>query len=516
MISASDREADASPAIELRNISKRFGDVRANRNVSLSVRRGEIHGIVGENGAGKSTLMSILYGFYQADEGEIFVGGQQRQIRSPSDAIAAGVGMVHQHFMLVEPFTVIENVMLGVEGGPVITRNRRRVRAELQQFEADYSLDVSQDELIRNLPVGVRQRVEILKALYRRADILILDEPTGVLTPAEADDLFRILGALRKEGKTVILITHKLREIMAITDAVTVMRRGEVVSTMRTAQTTQEELASQIVGRAVSRTLRPSRSIPGELLLDVRHLEFVDKTGVRRLKDVSLSLRAGEILGVAGVSGNGQTELLAVLSGIVHATGGDILIKGRSVGEIAGANARTFRDSGIGHIPEDRQRDGLVMQFDASECAILGAQDDSAFNGRVLSSRTTILDHARHLMEAYDVRPPDPLLKASNFSGGNQQKLVVGREVERDPSILLVGQPTRGVDIGAIEQIHRRMLKLRESGKGLLLVSVELEEICALADRVIVMFDGMIVGEVAGEDADERVLGLMMAGVRPN
>jgi simple sugar transport system ATP-binding protein len=506
--------AGAPPAIELRGINKSFGPVKANQDVSLTIAPGTIHGIIGENGAGKSTLMSILYGFYEADSGEILVNGQVQRITSSSDAIAAGIGMVHQHFMLVEPFTVLENVILGAEGGALLAGGKARARAELQRLEREYTLEVPVDAVVGDLPVGLQQRVEILKALYRGADTLILDEPTGVLTPQEADHLFRILAALRAQGKTVILITHKLREIMAITDAVTVMRQGRVVANVATRETSREQLAELMVGRKVLLRVDKTPARPGQTLMEVRGLDVVDGQGVRRVKDVSFALRAGEIVGIAGVSGNGQSELLAALAGMVRPAKGDIMVGGTALSSLPRVDAGTLRALGVGHVPEDRHRDGLVTAFTAAECAILGHHADPAYNGAVMTDGRKVLAHCERLMKDYDVRPPNPYLKAANFSGGNQQKIIVGREVERDPKVLLVGQPTRGVDIGAIEAIHRRLVALRDSGKAILLVSVELDEIRSLADRILVMFDGMIVGEVAAEGASEQSLGLMMAGVQ--
>ena len=501
------------PAVELIGIDKRFGTVHANRNVNLRAEVGSIHGIVGENGAGKSTLMSILYGFYQADRGEMRVRGQRVRITSPRDAIDAGVGMVHQHFMLVDPFTVLENVMLGAEGGPLLARGREEAARALEALEREYALDVPLDGVVGELPVGIQQRVEILKALYRGADTLILDEPTGVLTPQEAEHLFRILGALRDQGKTVLLITHKLKEIMSVTDRVAVMRRGEMVADRETAKTTREELAELMVGRKVLLRVDKTPAKPERALLAVEDLRVVDRRGVERLKSVSFQVRAGEILGIAGVAGNGQSELLAALSGITAPASGRILIDGQPVP--TGTDPHGMRRLGMAHVPEDRLRDGLVPPFEARENIILGYHDDPRYNTGPLFDRATIRQSCLQEMQAYDVRPSDPELPAANFSGGNQQKLVVAREVERDPAVLLVGQPTRGVDIGAIEFIHRRLVALRDSGKAIVLVSVELDEIMSLADRILVMFDGRIAGEMDQEAADERVIGCMMAGVGP-
>lgn len=505
-----------APAIALTGIEKRFGPVHANKDIHLTVERGTIHGIIGENGAGKSTLMSILYGFYEADAGEIAVNGVPVAIRNSDDAIAAGIGMVHQHFMLVDPFTVLENVMLGAEGGALLAHGRDTVRAELHRLEREYTLEVDPDATVGDLPVGLQQRVEILKALYRGADILILDEPTGVLTPQEADHLFRILGSLREQGKTVILITHKLREIMAITDSVSVMRQGEMVAHRRTAETDREELAELMVGRKVLLRVDKKPAEPGHTVLQVDGLDVTDGMGVRRVKDVSLTVRAGEIVGIAGVSGNGQSELLAALGGIMAPSKGTVEIDGVPVPTNGKADGRMLRRMGLGHVPEDRQREGLVTAFQANECSILGYQDDRDFNGPVLMRRPAILERAQTEMNDYDVRPPNPFLKAANFSGGNQQKIIVAREMERDPKLLLVGQPTRGVDIGAIEFIHRRLIAMRDAGAAVLLVSVELDEIMSLSDRILVMFDGYIVGEVTPAEATEQMLGLMMAGIDPS
>lgn len=501
-----------APAIELIGIDKRFGHVHANRNINLWVGKGTIHGIVGENGAGKSTLMSILYGFYHPDAGEIRVDGKPVAIRNSDDAIAAGIGMVHQHFMLVEPFTVLENVMLGVEGGPLLKGGIAHVRSELQRLEREYSLEVDPDAVVEELPVGLQQRVEILKALYRGADTLILDEPTGVLTPPEADHLFRILAQLRAQNKTIILITHKLREIMAATDAVSVMRRGEIVATRTTAKTTPEELAELMVGRRVLLRVEKKPVEPGRPLLQVENLGLVDAKGVRRFSEVSFSVRAGEIVGIAGVAGNGQSELLEVLAGIRRATVGSMRLEGEPVRVMTEADPAKMRERSLAHVPEDRHRMGLVMSFEEWENAFLGYQGDPHFLNGPLLDIPAMRDDARKRIEQYDIRPPDCRLKTANFSGGNQQKIVLARELERNPSVLLVGQPTRGVDIGAIEFIHRQLVAMREAGKAILLVSVELDEIRSLSDRVLVMCDGRIVGEMPPEASDADI-GMLMAGI---
>jgi simple sugar transport system ATP-binding protein len=504
--------APVPPAIELVGIDKRFGPVHANKNINLSVAKGTIHGIVGENGAGKSTLMSILYGFYHPDAGEIRVDGKTVAIHSSDDAIAAGIGMVHQHFMLVEPFTVLENVMLGAEGGVLLKQGIAKVRAELQRLEREYALEVDPDAVVGELPVGLQQRVEILKALYRGAETLILDEPTGVLTPAEADHLFRILKQLRAQNKTIILITHKLREIMAVTDDVSVMRRGEIVASRTTAETTPEQLAELMVGRRVLLRIEKKPVVPGRPLLQVENLGHVDPRGVRRFSEVSFEVRAGEIVGIAGVAGNGQSELLEVLSGIRHATVGRVLLDGEPIPVMTRTDPAALRGRRLAHVPEDRHRMGLVVAFEEWENHALGYHGDPAFqHGPVLDIRAMRND-ARAKIEQYDIRPPNCRLKTANFSGGNQQKIVLAREFERDPLVLLVGQPTRGVDIGAIEFIQRQLLAMREAGKAILLVSVELDEIRALSDRILVMCDGRITGECELE-ADEREIGMLMAGM---
>lgn len=497
-----------APAVELRAICKSFGPVVANDRVDLLVEGGTIHGIIGENGAGKSTLMNILYGYYQADSGTILIDGEPRRIARPIDAIRAGIGMVHQHFMLVEPFTVLENLLLGAEGGALLGAGERRLRAELARLAREHGLEVDPDARVGDLPVGLQQRVEILKALCRGARVLILDEPTGVLTPQEADELFRILAALRAQGRTVLLITHKLREIMAATDRVSVMRGGRMVAHRRTAETSRQELAELMVGRRVQ--LRPDKAParPGRPVLEVRDLEVKDDRGVPRVKGVSFAVRAGEIVGVAGVAGNGQTELLEAIAAIRRPHGGEIRLAGRPLDRVAGGRPR-----GVGHVPEDRLRMGLAASFAAAENAILGYHRRQDYSSNGLMRRRHIVRTCADWLERYDIRPRSPGLPAIAFSGGNQQKLVVAREFEHDPDLLLVGQPTRGVDIGAIEFIHARLVAMRDAGKAVLLVSVELDEILALADRILVMFDGRIVGEVAGEAADERRIGLLMAGV---
>ncbi|UUP17745.1 ABC transporter ATP-binding protein [Nitratireductor thuwali] len=502
----------AEAAIEIAGINKRFGAVHANRDIDLKIEAGTIHGIIGENGAGKSTLMSIIYGFYQADSGEIRVGGKTVQIQSSSDAIALGIGMVHQHFMLVHNFSVLENVILGAESAPLLGTSIVRARGELERLERDYGLEVDPDAIVEELPVGLQQRVEILKALYRGADILILDEPTGVLTPPEADHLFRILRQLKNEGKTIVLITHKLREIMAVTDNVSVMRQGAMVATRKTAETTVEELAELMVGRRVLLRVEKGEAKPGELLLSVQGLTVRDSRGVTMVDNVSFDVRAGEIVGIAGVAGNGQSQLLETITGIRKAVSGTVTLDGAPVDLTGEADPADLRRRGMAHVPEDRHYMGLVLPFEESENAILGYHGQEKYLKGPFLDVEAIRADARDKIEKYDIRPRDCRLKTANFSGGNQQKIVLARELEQDPKVLIVGQPTRGVDVGAIEFIHKRLIDMRDQGKAVLLVSVELDEIRSLSDRILVMFAGRIVGE-RDPDASEGELGLLMAGV---
>ena len=506
--------AIADYAIELKGISKRFGAVKANHNIDLRVARGTIHGIVGENGAGKSTLMSILYGFYQADSGTIHINGEPVDINSSRDAIAAGIGMVHQHFMLVETFSVLENIMLGAETHALLSRSANDARDKLQQLADDYQLSVNLDALVSSLPVGEQQRTEILKALYRRAQILILDEPTGVLTPQEADQLFRVLDALRGQGVTIILITHKLREIMDITDTVSVLRQGEMIDHLNTRDTSMSELAELMVGRKLeTRNYHRTSPLPKDtpLGIEVSNLGVVDKQGKKRINGLSFNVRRGEIVGVAGVAGNGQSMLLEVLSGITELTSGSFVINGQNVSADHPVNPSQMRELGVQHVPEDRLKLGIVKAFTAAESSVLGYQRSAKFNLRGLLRLDIIKNVCVQLMHGLDVRPGNPHLKSASFSGGNQQKLILARELDKSPEVLLVGQPTRGVDIGAIELIHEKIADMRDIGCAVLLVSVELDEIMALADRIIVMFEGAIVAEVAGTDANKTQLGLMMA-----
>lgn len=506
--------SSAPLALELKGVSKSFGLIRANRDIDLAVKPGSIHGIIGENGAGKSTLMNIIYGMHARDEGEIFVAGEPVNVRSSADAISHGIGMVHQHFMLVPTFTVLENVMLGTEGGVLLKDGKQAARDRIVELSERYNLRVDPDALVGELNVGQRQRVEIVKALKGGANILILDEPTGVLTPQEAEQLFEIIRVLKERGVSVLLITHKLAEIMAITDTVSIMRQGEMVGHRETARTSPDELAEMMVGRKVLLEVDRTPANPGEVRFSSKGLGYTSPAGVVELEDINFEVRTGEILGVAGVSGNGQTQLMEVLAGMRHLTTGSINILGTEVTAADRTDPKTIRNLGVGHIPEDRHHHGLVLTFEARENMVLGFHDtDLAGTGRLLDP-AAMQANCEARMADFDVRPGNPRLPAKNFSGGNQQKIVIAREFSAHPGVLLVGQPTRGVDVGAIEFIHKQLLALRDAGCAILLVSVELDEIMSLSDRIMVLCDGQNVGIVEAAAADRQTLGLMMAGQR--
>ena len=499
----------------MRGICKRFGAVQANQDVNLTVPAGTVHGIVGENGAGKSTLMSILYGFYHADAGSIEVEGRPVKITGSREAIALGIGMVHQHFMLVDTLSALDNVMLGAEPHWRLDTARAQVRTQLEALMRDTGLRVNLDAVVEDLPVGECQRLEILKALYRGARILILDEPTAVLTPQEILTLFDTLRQLRARGTTVLLITHKLKEIMALCDAVTVMRAGQVVLDTAIADTSLDALAQAMVGRHVhlGRAEGEAAAEVGEELLDLRGLSYTDALKVPRLKDVSLNLRAGEIVGVAGVSGNGQSELLEMLGGMKRPQAGTLVLGGQTFdAPRAWPDPAQVRHLGLAHVPEDRHRCGLVLPFEAWESAVLGYDDRPRYTRHGLMDHAAMQADTAQMMEAYDVRPRNIGLRSSKFSGGNQQKLVLAREATFTPRVLIVGQPTRGVDIGAIEAIHARLRAMRDAGDAVLVVSSELDEILALSDRVLVMDRGRIAGELPIAQCNETVLGRLMAG----
>jgi simple sugar transport system ATP-binding protein len=494
--------------LELKNITKTFGNVVANNDVSFTVHKGTIHAIVGENGAGKSTIMRIAYGFYKADSGEIWFDGNRVDIRNPHDAIALGIGMVHQHFMLVDTMTVAENIILGAETGSATSLDLEKANADIKKLSDELRLNVNPEALIEDLSVGQQQRVELLKALYRNAELLILDEPTAVLSPQEVEEFFAILRRMKEQGKTVIIITHKLEEVLAISDEVTVMRDGKVVGNVKTAETDARGLARMIVGRDVLLRVEKDDATPSEAVLSVKDLKVRGKHGLA-VDGVSFDVRGGEIVGIAGIEGNGQTELIEAIAGLCKPESGTVEFEGKNV---TGLDARRLKELGVAHIPEDRHKRGLLLQADLAENSILGVHYRPPVAAGGFMSSAVIEKRVGEIIQNFDVRPPNPELAAKSLSGGNQQKLIIGREFELDPKLLLVSQPTRGVDIGAIEFIHRKLIELRDKGRAVLLVSAELEEVTALADRLLVIRDGKIVGELDPKRTSVEEIGLMMTG----
>ncbi len=495
--------------LELKNITKTFGNVTANDDVSIKVEKGTIHAIVGENGAGKSTIMRIAYGFYNADKGEILVDGKVVSIKGPHDAIALGIGMVHQHFMLVDTMTVAENIILGAETGSAASLDLEKANAEIKALSDELKLGVDPRAYIEDLSVGQQQRVELLKALYRNAEILILDEPTAVLSPQEVEEFFGILRRMKEQGKTIIIITHKLDEVLAISDEVTVMRDGKAVGHTMTANTTAKDLARMIVGRDVLLRVDKADAAPDRVVLEVKKLEVGGKNGAA-VNGVSFSVRAGEIVGIAGIEGNGQTELIEALTGLCRSTGGSVEFDGK---DITNFTARQMKELRVAHIPEDRHKRGLLLNSDLAENSILGVHYRApAVAAAGFMDNSAIQKHVGEIIERFDVRPPDASLAARSLSGGNQQKLIIGREFDLKPKLIFVSQPTRGVDIGAIEFIHRKLIELRDAGSAVLLVSAELEEVTALADRLLVIREGKIVGEVDPKTTSTEDIGLLMTG----
>ncbi len=495
--------------LELKNITKTFGNVVANDNVSIKIEKGTIHAIVGENGAGKSTIMRIAYGFYTADSGEILFDGKSVKINNPHDAIALGIGMVHQHFMLVDTMTVAENIVLGAETGTPVNLDLEKANADILALSNELRLGVNPKAYIEDLSVGAQQKVELLKALYRKAEFLILDEPTAVLTPQETEDFFNILRQMRASGKTIVIITHKLEEVLAISDDVTVMRDGKTVGNVKTAETSAKDLARMIVGREVLLRVEKTDADPKDAVLKIENLSVVGKHG-EALDKVSFDVRAGEIVGIAGIEGNGQTELIEAIAGLIAVESGSINLLGK---EISKYSVRKRTEMGIAHIPEDRHKRGLLLNSDLEENSILGVHYRApVVSGGGLLNSAVIEKRTKEIIENFDIRPPNPQLSAKSLSGGNQQKLVIGREFELAPKLLLVSQPTRGVDIGAIEFIHRKLIGLRDAGTAVLLVSAELEEVTALADRLLVIRDGKIIGEVDPKVTTNEEIGLMMTG----
>jgi simple sugar transport system ATP-binding protein len=501
--------ADA-PLLELKGITKRFPGVVANDSVDFELRAGEVHALLGENGAGKSTLMNILYGLYHPDEGEILLRGEPKRISSPSEAIELGIGMVHQHFMLIPVMTVTENIVLGVEPSRGPFMNIEEARERVRDISKRFGLAVQPDAKIESISVGQQQRVEILKALYRGADILILDEPTAVLTPQEADELFAILRSLQAEGKSIIFISHKLHEVLDIADRITVLRRGKTIETVPRAGATEDSLARLMVGREVLLRVDKTPSQPGDTLLRVEDLHVRDERGLEAVRGVSFEVRAGEIVGIAGVDGNGQSELIDAITGLRKIESGRVVVGGT---DVTGEGAKESLDAGLGHIPEDRHRRGLILDFSLAENLALHDYDHEPNSrwGWLFPNR--LVQVAKRLLREFDVRGGTPQTPAASLSGGNQQKVVIAREINRNPQVLIAAQPTRGLDVGAIEFVHRRLIGERDEGRAILLVSFELDEILSLSDRILVLYEGRIVGEF-DPSVSEQELGMAMIGGR--
>lgn len=500
-----------TPILELRGITKRFPGVLANDHIDLTLNEGEIHALLGENGAGKSTLMNVLYGLYHPDEGEILVKDKPVKITGPGDAIAQGIGMVHQHFMLIPVFTVTENVMLGDEtltNGVVL--DRKKVAREIRDLSVKYGLEVNPDLYVKDLSVGIQQRVEIIKLLYRKAHILILDEPTAVLTPQEVDDLFVVLRNLKAQGNSIIFITHKLREVLDLADRITVLRLGRVVGSADPKQTNSAELARMMVGRSVILSVDKEPAQPKEVVLDVQNLVVSDDRHTLAVNDVSFEVRSGEVLGIAGVQGNGQTELAQALTGLRHVDTGHVTIRGH---DTTHATPRQLFELDVAHVPEDRQADGLVLNFPVEDNIILNEYYRPPFAKGIIMQREAIQKAAEERVQEYDVRTPSIYVRAANLSGGNQQKVIVAREFTGPIKLLVASQPTRGLDVGSIEYIHSRIISKRDEGTAVLLISNELDEIMSLADRIAVMYKGRIIDTVNAAETTKEALGLLMAGV---
>ena len=498
-----------TPILEAKAITKRFPGVLANDQVQFELQQGQVHALLGENGAGKTTLMNILYGLHQPDSGEIRINGSPTLFHSPNDAIAVGIGMVHQHFMLIPVFTVAENIMLGYETVKGLTLDRRGVAARVRELSHQYGLDVNPDALVEELPVGVQQRVEIVKALYRKAKILILDEPTAVLTPQEADDLFKIMRKLAAQGVSIIFITHKLKEVLAVSDQITVMRAGRVVGSAIPQETDEAHLAAMMVGREVILTVDKAEAQPKDVVLQVDQLHVMDNRGVESVKGVSLEVCSGEILGIAGVQGNGQTELAEAITGLRASSSGKILINDLDQTNLP---PRRLIENGLAHIPEDRQRHGLVLSYPVADNLVLCTYYQPPYARRGVIQNGAVDENARGLVKRFDVRTPSPYVPTSTLSGGNQQKVIVARELSRPIKVLVANQPTRGLDVGSIEYIHSQIVAMRDQGIGVLLISAELDEIMALSDRIAVMYHGQIVAVLPANEATREQLGLLMAG----
>lgn len=500
-----------TPVLEVRGLTKRFPGVLANDHIDLKLYKGQVLGLLGENGAGKSTLMNMIYGLYTPDEGEILVNGQVAHIRNPNDAIALGIGMVHQHFQLVPVLTVTENIMLGNESVRGLFLDRRTARTRILDIAQQYGLDVDPDAKVQDLPVGVQQRVEIIKALYRKADILILDEPTAVLTPQEAEGLFTIMRTLLERGVSIIFISHKLKEILEICDHVTVLRGGRVVGHADPKQSTQESLASMMVGREVILSVDKTESHQGESVLSIHDLYVNDDRSLSAVNGLHLEVYAGEILGIAGVQGNGQTELIEAITGLRPVVSGKVILEGE---EVTNADPRSITETGVAHVPEDRQKNGMVANFPIKDNLVLQTYYIGPFSIGIIANEDAKDEYARTLVKQYDVRTPSIYVNIGALSGGNQQKCIVAREFSRPSRLLIVAQPTRGLDVGSIEFIHKQIVKMRDAGTAVLLVSAELDEILSLADRVAVMYGGKIIDTMPIAEADREQVGLLMAGVK--
>ncbi len=500
--------------IEMKEIVKKFGDFTANDHVNLTVHKGEVHAILGENGAGKSTLMNVLYGLYRPTSGTIAINGKEVVLTSPKHAIELGIGMVHQHFMLIQPFTVTENIVLGVEPKKGIVLDKAEARKRVVELSEKYGMKVDPDAKIEDISVGMQQRVEILKVLYRGADTLILDEPTASLTPQEIEELMEIIRNLTADGKSVILITHKLKEITACSDYCTIIRAGKYIQTVKVGEVDENKLAALMVGRDVNFVVDKQEQKPGEVALEVKDLHAKDYRGVEILKGLNLNVRKGEIVGLAGVDGNGQTELVEILTGLKKAESGHITMLGQ---DVFNKTPKEIFDAGISSIPADRQKHGLVLEFSIEDNMILQHFDKEPFSKKGILNRKEIRANATDLMEKFDVRPRNSEAKpAGTLSGGNQQKVIIAREVTNDKDLLIAVNPTRGLDVGAIEFVHKYIVEQRNKGRAVLLVSFELDEIMSLSDKIEVIFDGQIIGSVDGKDADEKELGFMMAGGKQN
>ena len=502
-------EKKLAPAVEMRGITKIFGDFKANDGIDLVVEKGEIHALLGENGAGKSTLMNVLYGLYKPTFGEVKINGEVVDFQGPKDAIGKGLGMVHQHFMLFQPFTVVENIILGEEPTKGMVLDKKIAREKVVELSNRYGLKIDPDAKIEDISVGMQQRVEILKALYRDAEILIFDEPTAVLTPQEIDELIAIIKALAAEGKSIIIITHKLKEIKALAEKCTIIRRGKRIDTVDVASATEADLAEMMVGRAIEFKVNKKPMEAGEVALHIENLHVKDVRGVEVVKGLNLDVRKGEIFGVAGVDGNGQSEFLEAITGLRKIEAGKVVIEGN---DVTNATPKAIRDAGMNNIPEDRNKRGLVQEFTVAENMVLHSYDEAPYSAKGILQEGPITSHADKLMESFDIRPRKSRYLAGDLSGGNQQKVILAREIDGDPDVLIAAQPTRGLDVGAIENIHQFLVQQRDKGRAVLLVSFELDEVMSLSDRIGIIYEGAITKTFNEGEADQKELGYYMAG----